>query len=538
MKRAKLMLMITVMSLLAILLGTVGFAEQKGIEAGVLPSGITLQGKDLSGMTEAEAKEAILDYADTLMNRKVSLDLSGTVYEIGMEELGVTWSNPEAADLVDGMAMSGNVISRYKKMKDVEQNPIDISIELDVDTEVLETLVNEYVTSCSVAAVEPSLTRSAEGFSTISGQSGVTFDAEKIVKDLKKYITDVSKTEGLDYTAKETILEPEVNAEAYSGFAGDLLGTYTTYYRSSEVNRSSNIRLGAEKVNGHVYLPGEEFSILELLNPVTKEAGYLDAGTYENGQVVDGVGGGICQLATTVYDAALRAEMEISCRRNHSMIASYVPYAWDAMIYAAGGSDFKFINNTDYPIYVEAGISEGVSDATYAGDCAVTVSIYGTETRPANRTIQFRSVTLEMEWVLPIYNVIVDPNLGEHETKEITAAHPKAKAEHWKDIYVDGILVDTELINTSTYRAGTGLMSIGTDITFDAWSVPGDNGWPRIYQDINWTSSLQKAAEEAKKKEEESRRAEEESKKAAEAAAVSPTVQSPEASLGDATAAE
>ncbi len=535
MKKTKLVLMVAVISLLTVLLGTVTLADRKSQDEAVLPEGITLQGQDLSGLTEAQAKDAIQKYADTLLAREISLELNETVYEISMEELGVTWSNPEAAEQVEGMSMSGNVIARYKKKKDVEKNPVDITIELSVDTAAMETLINEYVEACTVEVVEPSLVRTADGFTAVEGKTGISFDTEKIITDLETYISDAGKTKSLEYTAESVTTEPEADMNAYSGFKGDLLGTYTTYFKSSEANRSSNLRLGASKVNGHSYLPGEEFSILALLNPVTKEAGYLEAGTYENGQVVDGVGGGICQLATTVYDAALRAEMDITFRRNHSMVASYVPYAWDAMIYAETGSDFKFVNNTDYPIYIEVGISEGVSSAVYEGDCAVTVSIYGTETRPSNRTIQFRSVTLNKEWILPIYNVVVDANLGEHEIKELTAAHPKAKAECWKDIYVNGILQESVLINTSQYSAGTGLMSIGTDITFDAWGVPGNDGWPQIYQSVNWTSSL----EESKRAEEESRKAAEESQRAADqAAADAAAATDPAASLEDSLAQE
>ncbi len=549
MKKAKLILTAAVICLVAVMIGSATLANQTSDADAVLPKGITLHGKDLSGMTEEQAKEAIEEYADTLLKRKISLDLNETVYEIGMDELGVTWSNPEAVKKVEGMAMVGNVITRYKQKKDVEKNPVDITIDLAIDTEVLETLIHGYVEECTVEVTEPVLLRTPEGFTTEAGKDGVAFDEGAIIRALKKYINDVTETESLEYTAKVKITEPEAAVDAYSGFKGDVLGTYTTYFKSSESNRASNLRLGASKVNGHVYMPGEEFSILELLNPVTKEAGYLEAGTYENGQVVDGVGGGICQLATTVYDAALRAEMEITFRRNHSMVASYVPYAWDAMIYAQGGSDFKFINNTDYPIYIEVGIREGVRDSKYAGDQSVTVSIFGTETRPANRTIQFRSVTLHQDWIQPIYNVIVDPNLDEHAIKEITAAHPKVKAECWKDIYVDGVLQESVLINFSEYGNGTGLMSIGTDITFNAWSVPGPDGWPQIYQDIHHTSALEesrraeeesiRAEEESRRAEEESRRAEEESKRAeAEGGNTDAVTPSPESSLEDAVAQE
>src|SRR5699024_850562 len=137
----------------------------------------------------------------------------------------------------------------------------------------------------------------------------------------------------------------------------DLLGTFSTDFSSSSSARATNLQVGAGKINGHVLMPGETLSGYECLQPFTAENGYKNAATYENGQVVDSIGGGVCQIATTLYNAALQAELEITQRQNHSMIVTYVQPSMDAAI-AGTVKDIKITNNYSTPIYVE-GYTEG-----------------------------------------------------------------------------------------------------------------------------------------------------------------------------------
>ena len=126
-------------------------------------------------------------------------------------------------------------------------------------------------------------------------------------------------------------------------------------FQQQRRSRSTNLTVGAAKINGHVLMPGEVLSGYECLQPFTTANGYKTAAAYENGQVVDGIGGGVCQIATTLYNAALESEDgEIVQRQeNHSMIVTYVPASRDAAI-AGTYKDIKIKNNYSTPIYVEA----------------------------------------------------------------------------------------------------------------------------------------------------------------------------------------
>ena len=130
-------------------------------------------------------------------------------------------------------------------------------------------------------------------------------------------------------------------------------------------------------------MPGDVLSGYECLQPFTTANGYKTAAAYENGQVVDSIGGGVCQLATTLYNASLEAEVEIIQRQNHSMIVTYVKPSRDAAI-AGTYKDIKIQNNYSTPIYVEG----------YTSGRKLTFTIYGKETRPANRKVEYVSETL------------------------------------------------------------------------------------------------------------------------------------------------
>lgn len=117
-------------------------------------------------------------------------------------------------------------------------------------------------------------------------------------------------------------------------------------------SQSDECKNGTSKLNGKVLYPGEEISVCDNMVPFTEENGYEPAASYANGAVVESFGGGICQVSTTLYQAVLQAELEVTERHNHSMIVKYVEPSMDAAI-AEGAKDFRFVNNTEAPIYIE-----------------------------------------------------------------------------------------------------------------------------------------------------------------------------------------
>ncbi|MFR6330334.1 MAG: VanW family protein [Eisenbergiella sp.] len=197
----------------------------------------------------------------------------------------------------------------------------------------------------------------------------------------------------------------------------DVLGESSTEYGTWNTNRSTNISVGASRLNGIVLYPGEELSVGDTMAPFTAEEGYLPAASYEMGSVVDSYGGGICQVSTTLDLAVLRSELEVTERYSHSMTVSYVKPSMDAAI-AEGVKDFKFVNNTDAPIYIEAS----------AGDGEVAFAIYGHETGSVqNGGVEARRCLPQnrlrpLRWILLSYGSVTETSSG----------HTGSSARLWK----------------------------------------------------------------------------------------------------------
>ena len=164
---------------------------------------------------------------------------------------------------------------------------------------------------------------------------------------------------------------------------------------------------------------------------------------------MDSVGGGVCQVATTLYNAVIRAELEIVQRYNHSMIVNYVKPSDDAAI-AGTYKDLKFKNNLDNPVYIEGYCSGGV----------ITFNVYGVETRPANREISFRSETISEEDPVTQFKFDAGQPVGYFHTEQ--SAHKGLTARLWKTVTVDGAVQSDEVFNNSKYKSSPKIVTVGT----------------------------------------------------------------------------
>ncbi len=184
------------------------------------------------------------------------------------------------------------------------------------------------------------------------------------------------------------------------------------------------------------------------MNPFTEKNGYAMAGSYLNGKVVDSLGGGICQVSSTLYNTVLRAELEIVERSPHSMMVTYVQPSADAAI-AGTYKDFKFKNNSDAPIYIEGYTTS---------DKQIVFTIYGQETRPSNRTVKYTNKVLEKTPAVTELRADGGQGIG---YRLVESGHNGCKAELYKEVYVDGVLQSSERVNKSNYRVSNRVVYYG-----------------------------------------------------------------------------
>ena len=394
----------------------------------------------LADMTAEEAKSQIEAYIASLETVEITLlaaDNQSVVVTAG--ELGVAWANPEILEEAVSHGTHGNVVQRYKALKDLETNNVVYPIELEFDITAIDRVLTEQCRAFDREAVDYELTYKNGEFTVIEGQTGYLLDVESSIDTVYGYLADEWSREAVSVQLDIAVSEPRGSVEELSQVK-DVLGSYTTSYSTSGANRSANVENGCRLINGTLLYPGDEFSTYETVSPFSRANGYYMAGSYLNGKVVDSLGGGICQVSTTLYNAVLLSELEVTERYNHSMIVNYVDPSADAAIAESSGKDFKFVNNLDYPIYIE-GHTQGKQ---------ITFTIYGVETRPQNRTVEYVSEILET--ISPTTEAIY-PDAGYPVGYiSISGAHTGYKARLWKVVKEDGVEVSREVVNSSSYK--------------------------------------------------------------------------------------
>lgn len=228
----------------------------------------------------------------------------------------------------------------------------------------------------------------------------------------------------------------------------DVLGTYTTLYDASNENRDNNVNLASEKINGTIIYPGETFSYNQIVGKRTIEAGYKEAGAYAGGKVVQEIGGGICQVSSTLYNAVLYANLEVVERYNHYFETSYVDPGRDATV-SWGSLDFQFKNNRDYAIKIEAKARNGVCEITIKGikqDNDYEVVIQPQVTSIIKKTERYEN----------------DSSLEEGVTEVEQEGHDGCTSETHKILMQNGVTVFDEIISQDYYHALEKIIRKGT----------------------------------------------------------------------------
>ena len=302
--------------------------------APVFPEGISADGESLAGKTWEDALHTAEEKVKDQAGISVALTVEDKKAETTAGELGFHWSNQDEAEKELKSYVGGSLIRQYMNKKDLEKAPVDVSIKTAADPDKIRDFVDTHCDGVLAQPQDAFIRRENGAFVITESVLGKVVDADATASALDTAFEGLKDSNG-EISVQAVIIEeqPAITSDDLKTIV-DVLGTCTTDFSSSGAARSTNLAVGAGKINGRVLMPGEVISGYECLQPFTLENGYKTAAAYENGQVVDSIGGGVCQIATTLYDAALQAEMEIVQSQNHSMIVTYVKPSMDAAIAA------------------------------------------------------------------------------------------------------------------------------------------------------------------------------------------------------------
>lgn len=358
----------------------------------------------------------------------ISSQLPDTVIEssfyIEGENLIVTKGKVGSA--IDIKLMRQNILKQIASMEKTEEMLLQILVNTKVPNEIDVAKIYSQIRKDPVNAYY-----TTDPFVVHPHEDGIDFaisieEAQAIVKN-----------EGEEFTIPLKITRPEVTTNMIGTEAfPDLLASFSTKYNASNKPRTTNLKLAAGKINGVVLMPGEVFSYNTVVGKRTIAAGYKEAAIYQNGQVTDGLGGGICQISTTLYNAVVYANLGIVERRNHMFIPSYVGASRDATV-VYGSTDFKFKNNRKYPIKVVCSVSGGI----------VNFKIFGLKQENEYEV----EIQTKITGSIP-YSTTYKENTGKKTGTVIQKGAKGTKSEAYRVLKKDGKVVKTELLSKDTYR--------------------------------------------------------------------------------------
>ena len=429
---------------------------QELLSAEGIYQGVTIDGTDVAGMSEAEALELLQNkYKTEIGGQVLTLYYEGEAeegeeaeelkWEVPFVEIGAGYQVEEAVKAAYETGRTGSEAENKKVGKTLLRGGVDIEVPYTYDSKLMDAKLAEIAEEFDRDAEDSTVTRKNGKFVITDEKDGLVMDKVKTLEAVAEVMETRMSGEALIVAE---VTKPEVTAKDNENVT-DLIGTFYTTFNNSDRNRNTNLAVGCNYINGTILAPGEVFSANVELGSQTAAGGYKMAGVYNNGKVEQGMAGGVCQVTTTLYNAALMAEQENVERHPHSMTVGYVPLGRDAAV-AGNYKDLKFRNNTEYPIMIEA----------YAANGKLVMNIFGHEVHNAGRKVSFDTV-YEATVPKPAEKITEDPERPEGEREITSKGRTGSKVSVYKTV-TDGGKTTREWFSSSSYRAVADEVTVGT----------------------------------------------------------------------------
>ena len=414
---------------------------------------VFINGVNVGGMTR-DAAELLLkkEFIPELQSNTITVIAGEYKQVFTFGEFGARYDFSVAAEQAYQYGKSGSLKERYDLILSQNENPHYIEYDpiYTYDRSNISFLLEPLRDAVNIQPLNASITRKDGQFILSDSQIGRVLNTDATIS-LIVAVLDSAQSGEVTAVVDEVLPEYEVSDLAA---VQTIIGTYKTKVSPGNSGRNQNIITALSKINDVVLQPGEVVSTNKHCGAMTYENGYREAPVIVGGQLESGMGGGVCQVSSTLYNAVLYAELEVIERMNHSLKVTYVDYGFDATL-AGDYIDFKFKNNINSPVFIEALLVDGTD---------VLINIYGRETRPQSHSISFKNqlvATVQPE-LGPIERQDASLPLGQRIVKQKTTVGYRYSV--YKTIYDNGIEVDRVLVNTSYYRPARGEVIVGTAI--------------------------------------------------------------------------
>ena len=408
--------------------------------------GIYIEDTHIGGLTKEEAKSQVSKAVkDKEGQKSITFYGEDKKWEIPYTKLQGKYNIDKVLEEAFEIGRTGNTLERFRAFTSKNIEKQQLTLDRVHNPDVAQEIISEYKDEFYIAPKNAIMERREKKFIISPEQAGQKLDIEATAEKLNNMYA--SNIEG-QIEAVIVPVDAQITSSYYDHVQSPIASFYTTF-SNADPDRNINLKVGASTINTSVG-PGETFALSDHFGNITRENGYKTSKVIVNGKLVEGIGGGICQVASTLYNSVLLTDLKVTSRQNHSLPVGYIPLGRDAT-YASGAIDFKFENPTEYPAYVES----------YVEGNRLYVNIFGHESLKPDSEVKFESVVTEVI-PAPAPKYENDPNLAKGVEKEDLSAREGKKVNLYKYIYKDGQLVDKVLENKSYYRPRAAIIRVGT----------------------------------------------------------------------------
>lgn len=472
--------------------------------------GVKFQGIEISNITKEELKQKIEEWKEQQLSKEINLKYKELEERINLQEINTTIDTEKAITDIYKVGRQGNIIQNNYEILYSMIFGKNIITNIEINEEKINKKIEEISKKLPDAVIENSYYIEDTNLIIKKGKEGIKINKQELIKKIKQELQENNEKQiiipvekvkpkeiniekiheeiykqmqnayikndpvevyphinGVDFAitveeAKNIIKEekeeyiiplkitmPEITIDELGKEAfPKKLSEFTTMYNTSNINRSINLELASQKINGTIILPGEIFSYNKIVGERTIKEGYKESTEYSGGKIVKGVGGGICQLSSTLYNAVIYANLEIINRANHIFTTSYVSEGRDATV-SWGTIDFQFQNTRTYPIKIQSTVKNGI----------VKVEIYGI---PEEKEYEITIESDILEVIPNTTNYIDDKNLKKGTEIIEQIGFEGIKSITYKIIKYNGTLVSKEILSNDTYKPLEKIIRRGT----------------------------------------------------------------------------
>jgi len=412
----------------------------------ILPS-VKIENENLTGKTKKEAQQFMMDkYSNQVIKKKIDIVTEEKKYTLDYSMLDAKYNINEAIDQAFNYGKDMNMFQKYKAIKSPALKQIKLTF--NYNDKIVDQMLGEIAKNTNKKAVNATITMVGSGRFTVTNEtSGRQLQEDKLKKDIKSKINGVLSEDVISIVAPVSEVKPKITAAALKAI-NTRISTYTTNYASSTEGRATNIGLSTSSIDGTVLMPGDTFSFNGTVGERTTARGYQSASVIIGDKIEQGLGGGICQVSSTLYNAILGTGLVSVERTHHTISSGYIPKGQDATV-DYGNLDYKFKNTYKYPIYIEGVVSNR----------NIYFNIYSNSTL-TNKSYEIVNEILEV--TQPKTEIIKDATKYEGESEIVKAGYNGYKVKVSRNTYENGKLINTEVINKDTFNVINGVVKVGT----------------------------------------------------------------------------